>query len=65
MELRALLFDLYGTIAYLKNPVSGRFVSDFLVSRGYEVYPQALDAAWHYVSFIDYQNMGSNHGRLG
>jgi len=33
-------------------------VSDFLVSRGYEVYPQALHAAWHYVSFIDYPKYG-------
>ncbi|MEM3617220.1 MAG: HAD family hydrolase [Candidatus Bathyarchaeia archaeon] len=38
--------------------MSGRFVSDFLVSRGYEVYPQALDAAWHYVSFVDYPKFG-------
>jgi len=58
MELKALLLDLYGTTAYLENAVSGRFVSDFLTSRGYEVYPQALDAAWHYVSFIDYPKYG-------
>ena len=58
MELKALLFDLYGTLAFLENHVSGHVVSDFLVSRGYEVYPQALDAAWHYVAFVDYPKFG-------
>lgn len=58
MRLKALLFDLYGTVAFCENPVSDRFVSDFLVSRGYEVYPQALDAAWHYVAFVDHPKFG-------
>jgi FMN phosphatase YigB (HAD superfamily) len=58
MELKVLLFDLYGTVVFIEDPVGGRFVSDFLVSRGYEVYPQALDAAWHYVAFVDYPKFG-------
>jgi HAD superfamily hydrolase (TIGR01662 family) len=58
MKLKALLFDLYGTVAFCENPVSDRFISDFLVSRGYEVYPQALDAAWHYVAFVDHPKFG-------
>lgn len=58
MKLKAIFFDLYGTVAFLEKPLSGRFVSDFLVSRGYEIYPQALDAAWHYVSFVDYPKFG-------
>ena len=63
MSLKAVLFDLYGTVAFLKHPLSGRVVSDFLVSRGYDVYPQALDAAWRYVGFIDYPKYGFNSWR--
>jgi FMN phosphatase YigB (HAD superfamily) len=58
MRLRAVLFDLYGTVAFVQKLVDDRLVSDLLVSRGYEVYPQALDAAWHYVSFVDYPKFG-------
>lgn len=60
MELKDVLFDLYGTLAFLKRKVSGQLVSDFLVSRGYEIFPQALDAAWHYVGMIDYPKYGFN-----
>ena len=60
MQLKAVLFDLYGTLAFLEKKVDGRFISDFLVSRGYEVYPQSLSAAWHYVAMIDYPKHGFN-----
>lgn len=58
MKLRAILFDLYGTLVFLKQKVSVQLVSDFLVSHGYEIFPQALDAAWHYVAMIDYPKYG-------
>jgi len=58
MRIKAVCFDLYGTLAYVAEPISDKSASDFLVSRGYEVYPQALHAAWQYVSFIDYPRYG-------
>jgi putative hydrolase of the HAD superfamily len=58
MNLKAVLFDLYGTLAYVKNPISSEEISEFLLARGYEVYPQSLDAASHYVSMIDYPKQG-------
>ena len=58
MPIKAVCFDLYGTLAYVAEPVSDKSASDFLVSRGYEVYPQALAAAWQYVSFVDYPKYG-------
>jgi putative hydrolase of the HAD superfamily len=58
MRSKAVLFDLHGTLAYVENPASDRQASDFLVRRGYEVFPQAFRAAWQYVSFIDYPMHG-------
>lgn len=58
MTIRAVLFDLYGTIAHVRNPVTDQEASDFLVSRGYEVYPQTFMAAWRFVAFIDYPKYG-------
>jgi len=58
MVIKAVLFDLYGTLAYVPNPISDWVVSDFLVSRGYEVYPQMFNTAWRVVGFIDYPKYG-------
>lgn len=58
MVIKAVLFDLYGTLAYLKNPVSDWAVSDFFVNGGYEVYPQTFNTAWRVVGFIDYPKYG-------
>ena len=58
MALKAVLFDLYGTLAYVKNPISSEEISEFLLRRGYRAYPQSLDAASHYVSMIDYPKQG-------
>jgi phosphoglycolate phosphatase-like HAD superfamily hydrolase len=46
MQIKAVCFDLHGTLVYVAKPISEKSASDLLVSRGYEVYPQALDAAW-------------------
>jgi FMN phosphatase YigB (HAD superfamily) len=63
VQIKAVCFDLYGTLARVENPLSEAHISDFLVARGYEVYPQALAAAWHYVSFVDYLRIGYKSGR--
>jgi len=36
--IRAVLFDLHGTLAYVENPVSDFEISDYLFSGGYEVF---------------------------
>jgi len=58
LTIKAVLFDLHGTLAYVRNPVTHQEASDFLVSRGYEVYPQTFMAAWQFVAFIDYPKHG-------
>lgn len=57
-KLKAVLFDLYGTLAYVKNPISSEKISEFMLKHGYKVYPQSIDAASHYVSMIDYPKHG-------
>jgi HAD superfamily hydrolase (TIGR01549 family) len=56
--LKAVLFDLHGTLAYIENPVTDFEISEYLFRRGYEVSPQQLRAAWGFVSFIDYPQYG-------
>jgi len=58
MQLKAALFDLYGTLCYVKIPFTDEATSEFLVKRGYQVYPQSWKAAWQYVSFLDYPKSG-------
>lgn len=58
MSIKAVLFDLHGTLAYVRNPVTHHEASDFLVSHGYEVYSQTFMAAWRFVAFIDYPKHG-------
>jgi HAD superfamily hydrolase (TIGR01549 family) len=58
LNLKAVLFDLHGTLVYVRNPVTHQEASNFLVSRGYEVYPQTYMAAWRFVAFIDYPKHG-------
>ena len=58
VKIKAVLFDLYGTLAYVENPVTETEISEHLFSKGYEVSPQQLKAAWTFVSFIDYPEYG-------
>lgn len=58
MNLKAVLFDLHDTLVYLRNPLNSEEVSDFLLRRGYAVYPQSWDAASHYVGMVDYPKYG-------
>jgi len=48
--VEVVLFDLHGTLAYVDNPVSDIEISDYLFSRGYEVSPQQLRAAWFFLN---------------
>jgi len=54
---------LHGTIAYVENPVTDNEISEYLFSKGYEVSPQQLKAAWAFVSFIDYPKHGYRNWR--
>jgi len=58
MFLKAVFFDLHGTLAYVDKPISAEKISQFLLEHGYEVYPQSLNAASYYVSMIDYPKHG-------
>jgi len=58
VRVKAVLFDLHGTLAYVKSPVTDTEISEYLFSRGYQVSPQQLRAAWGFVAFIDYPRYG-------
>jgi len=58
MILKAVLFDLHGTLAFVKDPQNSEQISEFLLQHGYKVYPQYLDATSHFVSMIDYPKYG-------
>lgn len=59
-KIEAVLFDLHWTLVYIKDDeeVTEDYISDYLFSRGYEVSPQQLRAAWSFVAFIDYPKHG-------
>jgi FMN phosphatase YigB (HAD superfamily) len=63
LNLKAILFDLHDTLAYLENPLDSEEVSDFLLGLGYEVYPQSWDAAYHYTGMVDYPKHGYSNRR--
>ena len=58
MRIKAVLFDLYGTLVYVINEVSDDEASEYLFNRGYEISPQQLKAAWLFVSMVDYPRYG-------
>jgi HAD superfamily hydrolase (TIGR01509 family) len=57
-KIKAILFDLHGTLAYLENPETDTEISEYLFAKGYEISPQQLRASWAFVSFIDYPKYG-------
>jgi len=57
-SLRAILFDLHGTLGYVKNPVPAEEFCTYLQSRGYGVYPQSFAAASNYVAMVTYPKHG-------
>jgi FMN phosphatase YigB (HAD superfamily) len=59
--LKAILFDLHNTLVHLEKPLSSEEVSETLVRKGYEIYPQSWDAACHFVGMVDYPKHGFNN----
>lgn len=57
-RIKAVLFDMCGTLVYKKSDVTETEISEHLFSRGYEVSPQQLRAAWAFVAFVDYPKYG-------
>ena len=57
-RIKAVLFDMHGTLVYNDNNVTDAEISGYLFSRDYEVSPQQLRAAWAFVSFVDYPKYG-------
>ena len=58
VKIKAVLFDMHGTLVHVENDVTEEEISDYLFSRGYEISPQQLRAARAFVSFIDYPKYG-------
>jgi HAD superfamily hydrolase (TIGR01509 family) len=56
--IKAVLFDLHNTLAHKSDSVEFGQISEYLFSRGYEISPQQFEAAWSFVSFIDYPKYG-------
>lgn len=56
--IKAVLFDLHGSLVHVENNVSEEEISNLLSSRGYEVSPQQLRASWAFVAFVDYPKYG-------
>lgn len=62
-EIKAVLFDLYWTLAHIEKSITDEEISDYLFSKGYEVSPQQLRASWLFVSFVDYPKYGYGNWR--
>jgi HAD superfamily hydrolase (TIGR01549 family) len=58
IEIKAVLFDMHGTLVHVENDVTPEEISDYLFSKGYEISTQQLKAAWAFVAFIDYPKYG-------
>jgi putative hydrolase of the HAD superfamily len=58
MDVKAVLFDLHGTLAHCPNRMTDTEISDYLLKRGYEVSSQTLRAAWSFVALVDYPRHG-------
>ncbi|RLG55875.1 MAG: hypothetical protein DRN99_01425 [Thermoproteota archaeon] len=57
LAIRAVIFDLMGTLAYRKRRIGFKRLSELLRNMGYDVYHQELEAAYRYVLFIDYPKL--------
>jgi len=63
VKVKAVLFDLYGTLVYLEKLITEEEISEYLFSKGYEVSPQQFRAAWTFVAFIDCPKYGYKNYR--
>lgn len=57
-KIKAVLFDMHGTLVHEENPVTEGEIADYLFSRGYDITPHQLRTAWGFVAFIDYPKYG-------
>ena len=51
--LKAVFFDLFGTLGEFEGKVSDVKICNLLQSHGYEIYPQTFRHAFSFVTFID------------
>jgi len=58
MNLSSILFDLYGTIAFIPKQINEIRISEYLIEHCYKIYPQSIKAAFYYVVMIDYPKYG-------
>lgn len=58
MRLKAILFDLHGTLAHQDNRPAPTEICGLLSRGGCRVSPQQLKAAWSFVAFVDYPRFG-------
>lgn len=58
VKIKAVLFDLHGSLVHTEDVVSEEEISNLFFSRGYEVSPQQLRASWMFVAFVDYPKYG-------
>ncbi|RLE70140.1 MAG: hypothetical protein DRJ43_02655 [Thermoprotei archaeon] len=56
--LKAVIFDLHGTLIRAVGEVPDFAVSEYLVSRGYDVSPQQFHAGLVFTVFVDYPRYG-------
>lgn len=62
-KTKAVLLDLHGTLAFIDRRVDPLTVSNILVSRGYNIYPQTWASALQFVAMVDYPKDG--YGSFG
>lgn len=61
MNLKAVFFDLHGTLVHLRDSLTPEEISEFFFKNGYEIYPQTWSAASHFVGMVDYPRRRYNN----
>jgi HAD superfamily hydrolase (TIGR01549 family) len=57
-QAKAILFDMHGTLGYVKRPATPEEFCGYLQSRRCYVYPQEFTAARNFVMMVDYPKHG-------
>jgi len=63
VRIKAVFFDLHGTLVYKKRSSEAEVISELLFKNHYEVSPQQFEAAMQFVSIIDYPRYGYKNWR--
>jgi FMN phosphatase YigB (HAD superfamily) len=61
--LKAVFFDLFGTLGEFEGKISDIKICDLLQGHGYEIYPQTFRHAFSFVTFIDNPRNGFTNYR--